>query len=59
MQTLTSKLLAFLSMCVHMSRPKGRVGPVLLSPWFKALYFWAVAHFVQEKTSRELYHSQT
>ena len=38
LQTLTSKLLAFLSMCVHMSRPKGHVRPVLPSPWFKALY---------------------
>ena len=39
LQILTSKLLAFLSMCVQMSRPKGHVGPVLPSPWFKALYF--------------------
>ena len=38
MQTLTSKLFAFLPMCMHMSCPKGPVGPVLLSPWFKALY---------------------
>ena len=26
-------------MCMHMSCPKGPVGPVLPSPWFKALYF--------------------
>ena len=49
MQTLTSKLLAFLSMCVHMSRPKGRVGPVLLTPWFKALYLLGCYTFFKRK----------
>ena len=49
LQTLTSKLLAFLSLCVHMSRPKGRVGPVLLSPWFKALYFLGCYTFCTRK----------
>ena len=49
MQTLTSKLFAFLSMCMHMSRPKGRVGPVLLSPWFKALYFLGCCTFCTRK----------
>ena len=50
LQTFISKLLAFLPMCMHMSCPKGHVGPVLPSPWFKALYFfWVVTHFVQDK----------
>ena len=59
LKILTSKLLAFLSMCVQMSRPKGHVGPALPSPWFKALYFLGCYILYKTKTSRELYHSQT
>ena len=50
LKILTSKLLAFLSMCVQMSCPKGHVGPALPSPWFKALYFLGCYTLYKTKT---------